>query len=93
MTYRKLGNTGVRVSPLCLGTFNFGGSTPSADAVQMIHTALDAARDGCLAGAGREPYLFNARFLRRKRRDCDERRDDQHLQDTPHETLPPGFQR
>ena len=28
MFYRLLGRTGVRVSPLCLGTLNFGGPTP-----------------------------------------------------------------
>jgi aryl-alcohol dehydrogenase-like predicted oxidoreductase len=42
MDYRLLGRTGVRVSPLCLGTLNFGGGTDEADAVQMVHAALDA---------------------------------------------------
>jgi len=27
MEYRLLGRTGVRVSPLCLGTMNFGDAT------------------------------------------------------------------
>jgi len=42
MEYRLLGRTGVRVSPLCLGTLNFGGGTSEADAVRLTHAALDA---------------------------------------------------
>ncbi len=40
--YRNLGKTGVRVSPLCLGTLNFGGSTTADESIRMIHHALDA---------------------------------------------------
>jgi len=42
MEHRLLGRTGVRVSPLCLGTLNFGGPTPETEAVRMVHAALDA---------------------------------------------------
>ncbi|HEX6304294.1 MAG TPA: aldo/keto reductase [Anaerolineales bacterium] len=42
MEYRSLGRTGVRVSPLCLGTMNFGGPTPEQAAIKMTHHALDA---------------------------------------------------
>ncbi|MGQ9477664.1 MAG: aldo/keto reductase [Candidatus Bipolaricaulia bacterium] len=42
MEYRLLGRTGVRVSALCLGTMNFGDPTPKAEAVRIIHRALDA---------------------------------------------------
>jgi aryl-alcohol dehydrogenase-like predicted oxidoreductase len=42
MEYVQLGRTGVRVSPLCLGTVNFGMVTDEADAVRIIHKALDA---------------------------------------------------
>jgi aryl-alcohol dehydrogenase-like predicted oxidoreductase len=42
MDYRLLGRTGVRVSPLCLGTMNFGGVTNEADSIRIIHAALDA---------------------------------------------------
>ena len=42
MICRKLGRTGLKVSPLCLGTFNFGGSTPENEAARIIHAALDA---------------------------------------------------
>lgn len=42
MIHRVLGSTGVHVSPLCLGAFNFGGPTPEAEAVRITHAALDA---------------------------------------------------
>ena len=42
MEYRPLGPTGVRVSPLCLGTMNFGGPTPEPEAIRIIHRALDS---------------------------------------------------
>jgi 1-deoxyxylulose-5-phosphate synthase len=42
MTYRLLGRTGVRVSPLCLGTLNFGGPTPDDEAIRIVHAAIDA---------------------------------------------------
>lgn len=42
MDYRILGRTGVRVSPLCLGTMNFGGPTPKPEALKMIARALEA---------------------------------------------------
>ncbi len=41
MEYRLLGRTGVRVSPLCLGTQNFGAPTSEEEAGKMIHLALD----------------------------------------------------
>ena len=40
--HRLLGRTGVRVSPLCLGTMNFGGGTDEPDAIRMVHAAFDA---------------------------------------------------
>jgi aryl-alcohol dehydrogenase-like predicted oxidoreductase len=42
MEFRLLGRTGVNVSPLCLGTLNFGGPTTDADAERIVHAALDA---------------------------------------------------
>lgn len=42
MEYRSLGRTGVRVSPLCLGCMNFGWGAEEADAIAIIHRALDA---------------------------------------------------
>lgn len=42
--YRKLGRTGVSVSPLCLGTIMFGpwGNCDTADSIRIIHRALDS---------------------------------------------------
>jgi aryl-alcohol dehydrogenase-like predicted oxidoreductase len=42
--YRKLGSTGVSVSPLCLGAMMFGawGNTDHDDSIAIIHRALDA---------------------------------------------------
>ena len=42
LEYRLLGRSGVRVSPLCLGTFNFGGPTPESEAVSIIHAAVES---------------------------------------------------
>jgi aryl-alcohol dehydrogenase-like predicted oxidoreductase len=44
MEYRTLGRTGVKVSPLCLGTMMFGawGNADHDDAVRVIHRALEA---------------------------------------------------
>lgn len=42
MDYRHLGRTGLRVSPLCLGTMNFGPQTSETDS----HAILDRALDG-----------------------------------------------
>ena len=41
MDYRRLGRTGLRVSPLCLGTMNFGPRTSESDS----HTVMDAAHE------------------------------------------------
>jgi aryl-alcohol dehydrogenase-like predicted oxidoreductase len=40
MSYRNLGATGVRVSPLCLGTMMFGGQTDEPTARRIIDKAL-----------------------------------------------------
>jgi aryl-alcohol dehydrogenase-like predicted oxidoreductase len=42
--YRKLGSTGVSVSPLCLGAMMFGawGNTDHEDSIRIINRALDA---------------------------------------------------
>lgn len=42
MDYRTLGRTGVRVAPVALGTFNFGGRAPAAEARRILERALDA---------------------------------------------------
>src|ERR1700742_5045255 len=44
MEMRVLGATGIRVSPLCLGTWMFGpiGNNDRDDCVRIVHRALDA---------------------------------------------------
>ncbi len=42
MDYRHLGRSGLRVSPLCLGTMNFGPQTSEADSFAVMDSALDA---------------------------------------------------
>jgi len=41
MEYRRLGRSGVLVSPLCLGTMNFGGSTAEEDSFSIMRQAVD----------------------------------------------------
>ncbi len=41
MEYRFLGRTGLRVSPLCLGTMNFGPHTTEADSYAIMDKALE----------------------------------------------------
>jgi len=42
MDYRKLGRSGLKVSPLCLGAMNFGGPTDEADSARIIGRAREA---------------------------------------------------
>ena len=44
MDYRNLGRTGLKVSPLCLGTMMFGqwGNPDHAESIRVIHQALDS---------------------------------------------------
>ena len=41
MDYRRLGRSGLRVSPLCLGTMMFGGATDEATAARIIGRARE----------------------------------------------------
>ncbi len=41
MEYRRLGRSGVLVSPLCLGAMNFGGPTSEADSFAIMHKAVE----------------------------------------------------
>jgi aryl-alcohol dehydrogenase-like predicted oxidoreductase len=42
MEYRRLGRSGLKVSPLVLGTMNFGKPTEKEDAFDIVDAALDA---------------------------------------------------
>ena len=41
MDYVALGRTGLKVSPLCLGTMNFGPHTTEEDAFAIMDRALE----------------------------------------------------
>ena len=40
MDYKSLGRTGLKVSPLCLGTMNFGPRTTEPDSYAIMDRAL-----------------------------------------------------
>ena len=42
MEYRYLGRTGIRVSPLCLGTMTYGSTTGLVEASDIVTTAVEA---------------------------------------------------
>ena len=42
MEYRRLGDSGLEVSPICLGTMMFGDRTDAAGADRIIGSAQDA---------------------------------------------------
>ena len=42
MEYRALGTSGLKVSPICLGTMQFGGQTEADEAARIVGSARDA---------------------------------------------------
>jgi aryl-alcohol dehydrogenase (NADP+) len=42
MDYRRLGSSGLKVSPICLGTMMFGDRTSDAVAARIVASAMDA---------------------------------------------------
>ena len=42
MEYRRLGRSGLRISPLVLGTMNFGNPTDKDEAFRVIDAAIEA---------------------------------------------------
>jgi aryl-alcohol dehydrogenase-like predicted oxidoreductase len=65
MDYRNLGRTGVKVSPLCLGTMMFGRSADEKESVAIVQAALERGinfidtADAYSAGAS-ERFVGNA---------------------------------
>lgn len=41
MQLRPLGSSGLLVSPICLGTMTFGTPVPEAEAIKLVHAAID----------------------------------------------------
>lgn len=70
MKYRRLGRTALRVSPLCLGTMNFGPLTTEADSHRIMDRALElginffdtANRYGGDKGAGATEEILGSWF-------------------------------
>ena len=46
MQYRKLGRSGLKVSPICLGTMMFGGPTDEATSSRIVAKAREAGKIG-----------------------------------------------
>jgi 1-deoxyxylulose-5-phosphate synthase len=73
MEYRSLGRTGVLVSPLCLGTMNFGGPTPEVDSIAIFDAALDAGINfidtADVYNAGESERIVGAALKRAGKRD------------------------
>ena len=42
MEYRRLGNSGLKVSEICLGTMTFGHGADESESTRMVHLAWDA---------------------------------------------------
>ena len=41
MKYRYIGKSGLRVSPICMGTMSFGSWTDKAESFRILDTAYD----------------------------------------------------
>ena len=41
MQYRQLGRSGLKISPICLGTMMFGEQTPDEEAARIVASARD----------------------------------------------------
>jgi aryl-alcohol dehydrogenase-like predicted oxidoreductase len=71
--YRLLGRTGVKVSPVCLGTMNFGGPTSAEDSVRIINRALEAGINfidtANVYNAGESERIIGRAFKENGRRD------------------------
>ena len=58
MEYRKLGRSGLKVSPLCLGAMMFGGPTAAATSRRIVARAREAKRLADRVTAMRDRWRF-----------------------------------
>jgi aryl-alcohol dehydrogenase-like predicted oxidoreductase len=73
MEYRRLGQSGLKVSELCLGTMTFGHGADEATARQMVDLAFDKGInffDTANTYGGGQSELMLGRALRERRRDA-----------------------
>jgi aryl-alcohol dehydrogenase-like predicted oxidoreductase len=88
MDYRLLGRTGVRVSPLCLGTANFADPTPEDESARIVDAAIAAGINLIDTGdsyANGEAERFLGRALA-----ANGRRDDVLIASKMHFPMGPG---
>lgn len=64
MRYQKLGNTGLFVSELCLGTMTFGGEGGMWGKIGQLQQS-EAEQLVARAGRGYQLYRYRGRLLRR----------------------------
>jgi len=73
MEYRLVGRTGIRVSPICLGTANFADPTAPEEAARIMDAAMDAGINhldtGDSYGGGRSEEIIGDVLKRANRRD------------------------
>ena len=50
MEYRNLGRSGLKVSPICLGTMLFGGAIEAERAEPLFHIACERIEIHCIDG-------------------------------------------
>ena len=72
--YRPLGRTGLKVSPICLGTDNFANPTPKAESIKMIDYAIEKGinlldTSNSYAGGQSEKIIGKALKINRLRED------------------------
>ncbi len=76
MLYRKLGNTGIAVSKIALGTMYFGSETPEEDAFAILDTFVEAGGnlvDPADVYVGGVSELIIGRWLAARPRDVTDR--------------------
>ena len=72
MEYKLVGNSGLKVSRLCLGTLTFGDTTPDEDAARIVDSARDAGvnfMDTADGYAGSESEKRVAKLIKNDRHD------------------------
>jgi aryl-alcohol dehydrogenase-like predicted oxidoreductase len=73
MEYRRMGQSGLKVSEICLGTMTFGHGTDEAEAKRMVDLAFDAGVnffDTANSYAGGESEVLLGKALKGRRRDA-----------------------
>ncbi len=73
MDYRRLGNCGLKVSEICLGTMTFGHGADETESERMVHLARDAGVnffDTANSYADGESEIHLGKALKGRRRDA-----------------------